>query len=185
MGTYCPISILPNFSKIYEKNQNDILDSAQFGFRKKNSTSTTVSNTLQFINEILDNFSVVLSIFLNFSKAIDCEDHKILLKNRRSYGVRGIALSWFWLYLSNREQYVSINDDISERRLIDCDVPQGWISGPLLFLNFISDFPYSSRFFKFTLFADDVTLTCSFENAPTDRWAYIINKELFLIIKWL
>ena len=149
------------------------------------STSSAISKILPFSYDNIDNGLVVVSISLDFSTAFDCVDHKILLEKIFYYGVRGVALSWFRSYLSKRQQYVSINDKISERRLIDCGVPQGSILGPLLFLIFINDFPNSSSFFKFTLFADDSTLTCSFKNIPTERIANIINKELTLVNKWL
>ena len=59
-------------------------------------------------------------------------------------------------------QFVSING-----------VTQGFISGPLLFIIFINDFPMSSDLFKFVLLADESTLTCSFNE--TDREQIILR----------
>ena len=81
LNNYRPISILPVFSKIFEKivhsqlqsylDHFEILDPSQFGFRPHLSTSRAVSNNLQYIYNNLDNGSVVVSIFLDFAKAFD------------------------------------------------------------------------------------------------------------------
>ena len=102
------------------------------------------------------------------------------------YGVRGIASSWFRSYLSDRQQYVSLNGASSELCSIDRDVPQSSILGPLLFLFFINDFPNCSDFFKFTLFfADDSTLTCKFNNAFNDDILDILTTKLMNINNWV
>ena len=63
-------------------------------------------------------------------------------------------------YLSEREQYVSINGTNSENSKILCGVPQGSVLGPLLFLLFINDLPKATDFFTL-LFADDTTFQLS------------------------
>ena len=170
---YLPISILPALSKIYEKivfNQLDsyldhfeLLEQSQFGFRKNMSTTDVILNTIHFIYDNLDKGYSVVSIFLGFSKDFDCVYHKILLQNFTVYGMRWVALGWFTSYLANRQLYVTINNKLSERRLVDCGVVQSSILGPLLFLIFINDFPNSSIFFKSILFAEHSTLSCRFE----------------------
>ena len=64
----------------------------------------------------------------------------------RVYGQRRVALNWFRSYLTNRHQYVTFNNKISERRLLDCSVSRCSILDSLLFLIFINDFPNSSIF---------------------------------------
>ena len=106
-------------------------------------------------------------MFIDFSKAFDCVDHEILLQKLRVYGVRGLALDWFRSHLTNRQQNVTLKNKLSDVRSVDCGVPQGFILVPLLLLIFINDFHNCSNFFKFTLFADDSTLNCRFENDAT------------------
>ena len=163
----------------------NLLNNSQFGFRKNISTSHAIINTLQYIYDNLDEGNTVISFFLDFSKAFDCVDHSILLDKMGVYGVRGIARNWFQSYLTGRQQYVSLNGENSELCLIDRGVPQGSILGPLLFLIFINDFPNCSNFFKFTLFADDSTLSCKFNNISNNQIINTLTLELVNINNWI
>ena len=76
------------------------------------------------------------------------------------YGVRNDSQAWFESYLSEREQFVTINGVESKRNKITCGVPQGSVLGPLLFLIFINDLPNATDFLTL-LFADDTTFQLS------------------------
>ena len=79
------------------------------------------------------------------------------------YGFRGTSNIWFQNYLSEREQFVSINGAESSMQSIICGVPQGSVLGPLLFLLFINDLPNATDFLTL-LFADDTTFQLSGTN---------------------
>ena len=53
------------------------------------------------------------------------------------------SLSWFESYLSCRQQFVSIDGQISNSLLIKQGVPQGSVFGPALFLLFVNDIPFT------------------------------------------
>ena len=194
ISNYRPISILPMFSKIFEKiayiqlynylEKHDILYRGQYGFRSKKSTVQAVLDQMNFLYQNLDSDQIVLSIFLDFRKAFDSVDHTILLSKLRFYGIRGLTLDWFRSYLFNRQQYTVINDCKSNLLNISHGVPQGSILGPLLFLVFINDLPNSSNLFKCILFADDSTLSASFSRADMEI-AIKINNELVSVNSWL
>ena len=79
-------------------------------------------------------------IFIDLKKAYDmyAVNHDILLIKLYHYGIRGIILDWFKLYISNRKQTVSIDGPISNYELISCGVPQGSVLGPPLYFSSIS-----------------------------------------------
>ena len=97
-------------------------------------------------------------IFIDLSKAFDTVDHQILIGKLEHYGIRGTALELFKSYLSNRKQYVHIDNCKSKTQSITCGVPQGSVLGPLLFLLFINDLPNCSPSGKFRIFADDTNV---------------------------
>jgi len=97
---YRLISVLPSFSKIFEKiitkrllsfiELHDILSSSQYGFRKKHSTYMAIMNFYDKVTEAIDKSEFCLGIFIDLSKAFDTLNHDVLLKKLEMYGIRGI-----------------------------------------------------------------------------------------------
>ena len=48
-------------------------------------------------------------VFVDLQKAFYAVDHLILLAKLSDYGICGVSNDWFKSYLSNRNQFVSIN----------------------------------------------------------------------------
>ena len=106
----------------------------------------------------MDNNEIPIGIFLDLSKAFDTINHKILLSKLKYYGISGVPLQLLDKYLTNRFQYVVIQNIKSNTLQITTGVPEGSILGPLLFLIYINDFSQSSLAFNFISYADDATL---------------------------
>ena len=67
------------------------------------------------------------------SAAFDIVNNRILLSRlSENFGIKGTVLKWFTLYLTNRKQFVSINDVASSVLNLDVGVPQGSVLGPIL-----------------------------------------------------
>ena len=62
---------------------------SQYGFRILHSTETASLEITDMITKELDNGKLPTEIFLDLSKACDTLDHKILLKNRKHYRIKG------------------------------------------------------------------------------------------------
>ena len=167
-NNYRPISLLPNISKLFEKliktrltkflADNKCLFSRQFGFRNKHSTTHALIDLTETIRKALDDNEFACGVFLDFKKAFDTINHKILLKKLEHYGVRGHALKWFTSYLTERSQYTNINKMDSQTDDISYGVPQGSVLGPLLFLIYISDLKRAIKFSYIRHFPDDTNI---------------------------
>ena len=164
-------------------DENKILFKYQYGFRKSHSTYLALTVLMDKLIKSLEHGDDIMGVFLDFSKAFDTVDHKILLSKLCHYGIRGSALDWFSSYLMNRKQYVTYNNEQSELMNIKCGVPQGSILGPLLFLVYINDLASVCRYTMPIFFADDSNL---FQNGKNlDEIECMLNTELNEIAKWL
>ena len=84
----------------------------------------------------------------------------MLLAKLDHYGIRAVSNDWFKAYLSNCNQYVSINGYDSGLNAISLGVPKGSVLGPLLFLQYINNLNRTITFSKVHHFADDTNLLC-------------------------
>ena len=190
---YRPISVLPFFSKIFEKivykyvvdflDDNNIFYQYQFGFRKHHSTNHAIITLVERVTKALDTGKYIVGVFLDLKKAFDTVDHSILLKKLEKYGIRGNMHKWFKSYLSFRVQFVEYNNCHSDNKQITHGVPQGSILGPLLFILYINDFSKASDLLFSILFADDTSVFI--EGTAYSSIIKDINTELEKVDKWL
>ncbi len=133
---YRPNSNLPFLSKILEKvvssqlysflEKNYICEDFQSGFRPSHSTETAL---IRVTNDLLlssDRGCISLLVLLDLSAAFDTIDHNILLNRLDNFvGISGSALAWLKSYLSDRHQFVAVNEEVSYRSQVQYGVPQG------------------------------------------------------------
>ena len=184
---YRPVSILSVFSKILEKimytrligfvKKFHLISDEQHGFREGRSTTTAIANFLKFTYDTIDKKEIGMGLFIDLSKAFDLVDHDILLQKLSTMGIRGVALSWFKSYLSNREQIVKIESfdkrtriasmNHSGRKFVRFGVPQGSILGPILFSLYVNDLGTNITTGNTVLYADDTGIFIQGDNLCT------------------
>ena len=195
---YRPISLLPVLSKVVEKTiakqlseyfeENKLFNQNQYGFRTGHSTEHAALELVDKITSQMDNNETPINIFLDLSKAFDTIDHNILLDKLKYYGLYDTAIKLFRSFLTNRYQYVQMENAKSQMLGINTGVPQGSILGPLLFIIYINDISQSSDKFDFLAYADDTTLSTTLNKLTTSDGMNIsdlINLELYKINEWL
>ena len=189
-SNYCPVSLTSICCKLLEHvvyshifshlDQHDILCNEQHGFRHKRSCETQLILTIHDLAKNLDSGLQSDVIFLDFSKAFDKVNHKLLLHKLDHYGIRGGLLSWLADFLTNRKQQVVIEGQQSSSADVTSGVPQGSVLGPLLFLCFINDLPEQIKC-KIKLYADDVLLYTTI-NTVDD--CHRLQNDLITLEQW-
>lgn len=193
IGNFRPISILPAFSKIFEKlilkqllvhfNLNKLLHNDQYGFTKGRSTTDAGVALLKHIFNAWEKAQNAIGVFCDLSKAFDCVHHDTLLRKLRHYGVQNEALNVIDSYLQNRFQCVDVNGAKSSGLPVRLGVPQGSILGPFLFLVYINDLPYYLKSFcDVVLFADDTSLIFKVDRNRHDFDD--VNSALSMVTDW-
>ena len=172
-----PISLLSTFSKVLEKiavkqmveylKSTGFLDNLQSAYKQSHSTITALLDVTGNIYEALEDSELTFLILLDYSKAFDCANHRLILAKLKSAGFKDDALSWVTSYLSGRSQKVVTGSQESGWSIFVNGVPQGSVLGPLLFTVLVSDISGAIKRGRYHLYADDTQLyyTCKVEDA--------------------
>lgn len=187
---YRPISLTSVPCKILEHiicthlasflESNNFLTPAQHGFRKSFSCETQLVSFTHDLHRFLDCGSQTDCIFLDFSKAFDKVSHSLLIHKLRALNIDPHVLDWIVAFLTNRSQFVSVNNNNSSFVSVDSGVPQGSVIGPLLFLIYINDL-VTNISSSICLFADDCVL---YRNITDQSDMSQLQNDLNIIAHW-
>ena len=165
---YRPISLLPLPGKILEKlvhtqlshylEENDLLSSSQFGFRKQRSTTHAISQLLNQIYTNINKSVITAAIYIDFSKAFNCVQHSTLLNKLRWLNLDQTFIKWVASYLESRSQRTLANNTYSDFQPVQQGVPRGSVLGPLLYIIYANDIADRIKSSVFTFYADDTVL---------------------------
>ena len=188
-----PISILPAISKILEKaahqqiinflDQYKILSNCQAGFRAGYSTSTALGNVVDDVVKNIDSKELTALVALDFSKAFDTINHKLLYTKLIFYGFSNSAVDFIKSYLTGRQQKVHIDDSVSSAEDVTSGVPQGSILGPLLFILYTNELFNHIKDCKVQAYADDTQIYLNFKPDRIEEAQNKLNSDLEKINK--
>ena len=164
----------------------------QYGFVSGRSTITQLLATLNEWLYNIDNDIPTDAAYMDFRKAFDSVPHKRLINKLKAYKIEGPILKWIISFLSNRTQYVKLNNASSSKLKVTSGVPQGSVLGPTLFIYFINDLPNVTNDTPVKIFADDTKVYNGINNVEnvkklqesidamfewTQKWLLKFNKE--------
>ena len=105
-----------------------------FGFKPGDSCINQLLSITDEIRKSFDDGIEVRSVFLDISKAFDNVWHDGVIFKLEQNGISGKLLNILIDFLSNRQQRVVLNAQVSAWASINAGVQQGSILSPLLFL---------------------------------------------------
>jgi hypothetical protein len=186
---YRGVSFLAPVAKFYEKILADRIleyfstnNAEQHGFRSGYSCETAYQSILYHWKKLINDKSIIIAIFIDFTKAFDLVKQKLLSRKLFHYSFSNNAMKLMGNYFNSRIQITKVNNTLSNAMPIEIGVPQGSILGPLLFLIFINDKSLSTDFHSI-LFSDDTTLYDSDSDSSVLYRKF--NRKFQVVYEWI
>ena len=193
LTNYRPISVLSILAKVFESlvhrqiysyfSTNNLLSSAQSGFRSGHSTQDLLIKVPEDWKIALDCDKIVGITFIDLRKAFDAIDHSLLVAKLRAYGFDDVSIRWFRNYLSIHRQRVVLDNVYSDWATVHRGVPQGSVLGPLMFIIYMNNLPNVICHSHLHLFADDITMYIS--GADPVLVQDDLNSDLASLFEWV
>ena len=197
LESYRPVCLMSVVAKLMEKlvctrlrhelESRNLLDSCQSGFRKNRCT---VDPLMELVNDIKEGDDIkhpTLLAAADLSRALDKVNHGKLLHEFHLLGLPSCFGKWYRAFLTDRRYKVKWGSTISRSCRFATGVPQGSVSGPLLFIIYMNSLAkkvseVNDQRLKFKFFADDSSLWCVDKNVEVA--ASVVQKGLNVISSW-
>lgn len=116
------ITILPSFSKLYERViykqlldlliSNNLSDDQQHWFRSEKSVVTAGIDVSKKLISFIEKGTNVLEIFLDLTRVFGSVFHKIIIQSLQYHGIEGKEFPWLKSYLDERKLYVKVDHKV-------------------------------------------------------------------------
>ncbi|CAF3137196.1 unnamed protein product, partial [Rotaria sp. Silwood2] len=146
-----PISMLPTFSKIYERlfligfnswsSKMNILPLQQSGARPHQATTSRVNCLLEQITQSQRYNSFIPVVYIDFLQAFDKLWHQGLLLKLKRLDCSSSYLVWLANYFSNRSLKIDYGGVVSTLINVERGAPQGSCLGPVMYVISHHDLP--------------------------------------------
>lgn len=199
LASYRPVCLMSAVAKLaeilisgrlrYDLEQRKKITPYQSGFRTGRSTSDPL---LRIVSDVHQGFHKhpqehTMTTMVDFSRAFDKVNHQQLLLEFKELEVESCYARWYRSFLSNRRYQVRYGQEVSGFCRFANGVPQGSISGPLLFIMYVNSLSIKLSALqieglKHHFFADDGTTWIT--GRDINILANITQKGLNIITSW-
>ena len=172
---YRPVSLTSHIMKVFERvvkskimdhlMHNGLINPGQHGFVPGRSTQTQLMRHYMDVYDALAEGNRIDTVYLDFAKAFDKVDHKILLQKVARHGIKGKIGGWIREFLRDRKYRVIANGAMSEIQDVTSGVPQGTVLAAILFIIMMSDIDEEVRESIVGSYADDTKVSKAIRSA--------------------
>ena len=195
---YRPVSSLPFVAKLVEKSLHvqlnnyiegyNLYPQFQSSYRQHHSCETSLTKLIDVIQDSLFNGKNVALILLDSSAAFDTVDqHRLITKLERNFGIKGNALKLINSYFQHRTFSTTINNTHSSPRELLHGVPQGSLLGPLFYVLYTHEIEEIVLKYGLSIqtYADDCQIYASFYDNEKEEIERLIKHCLDEIQSWM
>ena len=167
LNDYRPVALTSQVMKIFERlvlNQlkpsvSEHLDPLQFAYQADIGVDDAITYLLnRALNHLEDPGCSVRIMFFDFSSAFNTIQPILLAEKLARMGVDNHLVAWIKDYLSERPQFVRLQDCRSDVLVSNTGAPQGTVLSPFLFTLYTSDFRFNSKTCHLQKFSDDTVV---------------------------
>lgn len=138
--------------------KNNIITQFQSGFRMKHSCTTALIRVTDDIRKSLQKNRVVIMVLFDIKSAYPSVSHKLLLYCLEKIGFSRNALGWVSSFISNKCQYVDVDDVRSNTKPLNCGLLQGDNLSQTFFSIVINEIVNAIKNCRMHLYADDLMI---------------------------
>ena len=148
----------------------------------KYSIQTAITFLTDSIRRNKDAGLLTAATIMDFHKAFDTIDHKILLDKLQLFGSCGSEHLWMSDFLTDRTQSVFVGGVLSSPQQVVSRVPQGYLLGPLLVSLYVTDMPNCLQVSNVLMYADDTVIYSAASDA--NHLLQVLNDEVKFPLDW-